>query len=104
MKVLVKNDPKEGESKIVLVDFEFVMWNYRTFDIGGHFMQKMFKWFDEESKIADCRNYTEEERRHFCEEYARQWNRLTGDSDTGGQVFVESEYGYMLANFVNSHY
>ncbi len=103
MNLLVKNDPKEGESKIVLVDFEFVMRNYRAFDIGGHFMQKMFKWFDEESKIADCRKYTEEERRHFCEEYARQWNKLTRDSDTGDQVFVESEYGYMLAIAFDVH-
>jgi choline kinase len=103
MNVLVKNDPKEGESKIVLIDFEFVMWNYRAFDIGGHFMQKMFKWFDEESKIADCRKYTEEERRHFCEEYAKQWNKLTGDSDTGDQLFVESEYGYMLAITFDIH-
>lgn len=103
MNVLVKNDPKEGESKIILIDFEFVMRNYRAFDIGGHFMQKMFKWFDEESKIADCRKYTEEERRHFCEEYARQWNKLTGDSDTGDQVFVESEYGYMLAITFDIH-
>ena len=103
MTVLVKNEPKEGESKIVLLDFEFVMRSYRAFDIGGHFMQKMFKWFDEESKIADCRKYTEEERRHFCEEYARQWNKLTRDSDTGDQVFVESEYGYMLAIAFDIH-
>jgi choline kinase len=103
MNVLVRNDPKEGESKIVLVDFEFVMRNYRALDIGGHFMQKMFKWFDEESKIADCRKYTEEERKHFCEEYARQWNKLTGDSDTGDQVFVESEYGYILAIAFDVH-
>lgn len=103
MNVLVKNDPKEGQSKIVLIDFEFVMRNYRAFDIGGHFMQKMFKWFDEESRIADCRKYTEEEKRHFCEEYARQWNKLTGDSDTGDQVFVESEYGYMLAIAFDVH-
>ena len=34
-------------------------------------MQKMFKWFDEESRIAGCRKYTEEEKRHFYDEYAR---------------------------------
>ncbi|OCL10864.1 choline/ethanolamine kinase [Glonium stellatum] len=87
MNVLVKNDPKERENKIVLVDFEL----------------KMFKWFDEESKIADYRKYTEEERRHFCEEYARQWNKLTGNLDTRDQVFVESEYGYMLAITFDVH-
>ncbi|KAK9311279.1 kinase-like domain-containing protein [Lipomyces starkeyi] len=103
MNVLVKNDSKEGESKVVLIDFEFVMQNYRAFDIGGHFMQKMFKWFDEESKIANCKKYTEEEKRHFCEEYARQWNKLTCDSDTGDQVFLESECGYMLAITFDIH-
>lgn len=103
MNVLVKNDPKEGESKIVLIDFEFVMRNYRAFDIGGHFMQKTFKWFDEKNKIADCRAYTEEERRHFCDEYSKQWNKVTGDSDSGDQVFVESEYGYLLAITFDIH-
>ncbi|KAL3467274.1 kinase-like domain-containing protein [Aspergillus heterothallicus] len=103
MNVGVKNDPKEGESKVTLIDFEFVMQNYRAFDIGGHFMQKMFKWFDEESRIASCRKYTEEEKRHFCDEYARQWNKLTGDSDTGDQVFLESEYRYLLAVTFDIH-
>lgn len=72
MNVMVKNKPKQGESKVVLIDFEFVMRNYRAFHIGRHFMQKMFKWFDEENKIANCSRYTEEEKRHFCDEYARQ--------------------------------
>jgi choline kinase len=103
MNTLVRTHPGEGESRVVLVDFEFVMWNYRGLDIGGHFMQKMFKWFDQESRIAGCRKYTEQEKRHFCEEYAAQWNRLTGDSDAGEQVFLESEHGYMLAICFDIH-
>ncbi|KAJ5980760.1 hypothetical protein N7481_008058 [Penicillium waksmanii] len=103
MNVMVKNDAKKLESKVTLIDFEFVMQNYRAFDIGGHFMQKMFKWFDEENRIASCRKYTEEEKRHFCDEYARQWNKLTGDTDTGDQVFQESEYGYLLAITFDIH-
>lgn len=43
MNVMVKSSSKQGESKIVLMDFEFVFQNYRAFDISGHFMQKMFK-------------------------------------------------------------
>ncbi|KAJ5802867.1 choline/ethanolamine kinase [Penicillium pulvis] len=97
MNVLVKNSPKPGESKIILIDFEFVFQNYRAFDIGGHFLQKMFQWFDDETKIAKCRPYTEEEKIHFCEEYAMRWDETTGDSDTGQQVFMESELGVMLA-------
>lgn len=103
MNVMVKNNPEEGENRVTLVDFEFVMQNYRAFDIGGHFMQKMFKWFDDESRIAGCRKYTEEEKRHFCNEYATQWNKLTGNLDTGDQVFLESEYGYLLAITFDIH-
>ena len=103
MNVMVKNNPKQEESKVVLIDFEFVFQNYRAIDIGGHFMQKMFKWFDKDSQIANCRPYTEEEKRHFCEEYANQWNETTGDSDTGEQVFMESELGFMLAITFDIH-
>ncbi|KAK2606334.1 hypothetical protein QQS21_003265 [Conoideocrella luteorostrata] len=103
MNVMVKNQPQEGDSRVVLIDFEFVMQNYRAFDMGGHFMQKMFKWFDEENKIASCRKYTDDEKRHFCEEYAKQWNSITGDVDTGEQLFMESEYGYMLAITFDIH-
>jgi choline kinase len=103
MNVMVKNDAKEEESKVTLIDFEFVMQNYRAFDIGGHFTQKLFKWFDQESRIAGCRKYTEEEKRHFCDEYAAQWNEETGDLDTGSQVFQESEYGYLLAITFDIH-
>jgi choline kinase len=103
MNAMVKNHPGEEEIKIVLIDLECVMQNYRAFDIGGHFMQKTFKWFDNENKIANCREYTEEEKRHFCDEYARQWNELTGQSDTVDQVFRESEYGYLLAVSFDVH-
>ncbi|KAJ5107922.1 hypothetical protein N7456_004597 [Penicillium angulare] len=103
MNVMVKNDPKEEGRKVALIDFEFVMQNYRAFDIGGHFMQKMFKWFDEDNKIARCRKYTKEEKRHFCEEYTRQWNKVTGDSDTADQVFLEAEHGYLLAITFDIH-
>ncbi|KAH8195817.1 hypothetical protein TruAng_010030 [Truncatella angustata] len=103
MNVLVKNDPKKGESKITLVDFEFVMQNYRAFDIGGHFMQKMFKWFNAENKLADCRKYTKEEKIHFCQEYVNQWNKLTNESDTWEQVLMESELGYLLAITFDVH-
>jgi choline kinase len=103
MNVMVKNNPKQGESKIVLIDFEFVFRNYRAFDVGGHFMQKVFKWVDEVGKKASCKPYTEEEKRHFCEEYVEQWNQETGDLDTGEQVFRESELGYLLAITFDIH-
>ena len=103
MNTMVKNHPQPGESRVTLIDFELVMRNYRGFDIGGHFMQKMFKWYDEESKVLDCRKYTDDEKRHFCDHYAKEWNRVTGDFDTGEQIFRESEYGYLLAITFDVH-
>ncbi|PFH61326.1 hypothetical protein XA68_17628 [Ophiocordyceps unilateralis] len=103
MNTMVKHDIRHGESRVALIDFEVVFWNYRAFDIGGHFMQKMFKWFDAESKIARCNRYTDAEKRHFCDAYARRWNALTGDADSGDQVFVEAEYGYLLAIAFDVH-
>lgn len=101
--VMVKNTPEQGESKIALIDFEFVFRNYRAFDVGGHFMQKVFKWVDKDGRMARYRPYTEEEKRHFCEEYVEQWNQETGDLDTGEQVFRESELGYLLAITFDIH-
>lgn len=103
MNILVKNNKQPGESSVVLIDFEFVMQNYRAFDIGGHFMQKLFKWFDETSRMADCRPFSEEEKRHFCAEYAARWNEVTGDADSAKQVFVEAELGYLLALTFDVH-
>ncbi|TQV97491.1 choline/ethanolamine kinase [Cordyceps javanica] len=104
MNILVKNSPAVAdESRIALIDFEFVFDNYRAFDIGGHFMQKLFRWFDAESKIARCRPYLETEERHFCDVYAAQWNARTGDADTGAQVYREAQLGYMLAIAFDIH-
>lgn len=103
MNILVKNNPAADENKITLIDFEFVFQNYRAFDIGGHFMQKMFKWFDETNKIASCRPYLDEEERHFCDVYAAQWNTRTGDADTGEQVYREAQLGFMLATAFDIH-
>lgn len=97
MNVMLKNGFAKHENNVALIDFEFVFQNYRALDIGGHFLHKMFQWFDEQSQIADCRPYTEEEKRHFCNEYAKQWNERTGDSDSGAKIFMESELGIMLS-------
>ncbi|KAF4457934.1 choline/ethanolamine kinase [Fusarium austroafricanum] len=102
--VLVRNKPDKGESKIALIDFEFAFRNYRGFDIGGHWFQKMFKWTGETNKIVDCRPYSEGEKRHFCDIYARKWNEITGDNDTAEQVFTEATLGYMLALSFDIHF
>jgi choline kinase len=103
MNVLVKNMPKPGECKISLIDFELVFWNYRAFDIGAHYMHKMFKWFDPVDKIARCRPYSDGEKRHFCDVYAQHWNDNTGGVCTGEQVFREAELAYMLAIAFDTH-
>ncbi|KAF4333415.1 choline ethanolamine kinase [Fusarium beomiforme] len=103
MNVLVENRPKHGECQVRLIDFELVFWNYRAFDIGAHFMHKMFKWFDPVDKIAPCRPYLDEEKQHFCDVYARRWSERTGEACTGAQVFQEAELAYMLAIAFDIH-
>lgn len=103
MNTMIRHQPGPDESRVALIDFELAMQNYRGFDIGGHFMQKLFKWFDEESKVVDCRSYTEDEKRHFCNAYADEWNKVTGDDDTGEQVLKEADLGYLLAIAFDVH-
>ncbi|KAJ4153113.1 hypothetical protein LMH87_009618 [Akanthomyces muscarius] len=83
--------------RVVLIDFEFVLQNYRGVDIGGHFLHKLFQWFDASSKLTGARPYSAEERAHYCRVYAEQWNAETGDGDGGEEVGKEAELGYMLA-------
>lgn len=98
MNVLVKNAPlKDGESRVALIDFEFALHNYRAFDIAAHFAEKTFTWSEEESKGAERRKYTDDEKRLFCEAYARRWNQSTGGADTAEQVFLEAQHGSMLS-------
>lgn len=102
MNVLVKNEPlKDGESKVALIDFEFALHNYRAFDIAAHFAEKTFAWSEEESENNGGRKYTDDEKKLFCEAYARRWNQSTGDADTAEQVFLEAQYGSMLSNIWN---
>jgi choline kinase len=103
MNILVKNMPKPDECSIRLIDFELAFWNYRAFDIGAHYMHKMFKWFDPVDKIATCRTYSDMEKRHFCGVYARHWNKSTGGACTAEQVFREAELAYMLAIAFDTH-
>lgn len=103
MNTMVKHHPQPGESKVALIDFEMVMRNYRGFDIGGHFMQKLFRWFDTDSKIASCRPYNENEKGDFCQRYAEEWSRVMGEQETAEQVLAEAEHGYLLAVTFDVH-
>lgn len=94
--VLVRSGPLPSRPRVCLVDFEFVFGNYRGFDVAGHFLQKLFQWFDPERKLTGAAAYTDAEKAHFCEEYASRWNEETGDCDTGAQVLREEELGYLL--------
>jgi choline kinase len=103
MNVLVRNAPNPGECKIRLIDFELAFWNYRAFDIGAHYMHKMFKWFDPVDKLTRCRPYSYDEKRHFCDVYAQHWTERTGESCAGEQIFKEAELAFMLAIAFDTH-
>lgn len=101
--ILVKTNPTQSESAVSLIDFEFTMQNYRGVDIGKHFLNKVFWRPAGESGYGWCRPFSLKEKTHFCHEYARQWNIITGDTDTGEKVLLEAEYGYLLAIAFHTH-
>lgn len=103
MNVLVRNAPNPDECKTRLIDFELAFWNFRAFDIGAHYMHKMFKWLDPLDKLTGCRPYSYDEKRHLCDVYAQHWTERTGEPCTGEQVFEEAELAFMLAIAFDTH-
>lgn len=76
--------PTEGapgtldDHKVVIIDFEYCSYNYRGFDIGGHFSERCFDYNGNDKYpyfVAKFENYpNESERRYFIREYLKQVN------------------------------
>lgn len=97
MNTMLRTAPTPSQHRAVLIDYEFVFVNYRGVDVGGHFLHKLFQWFDEHCKLTHARPYSSAEKAHYCAEYAAQWREDTGEEESGEKVAEEAEFGYMLA-------
>ena len=77
---LVRNNPKPGEPKTVLVDYELAMYGPRGIDIGGHFVNRMIKWNGKEDKKSGHPYPSEAEQRDFARHYLLEKKRLNPDT------------------------
>lgn len=83
LNVLVRDNPKPGQLKVCLIDFEFCRYENRAMDIACRFVNQLINFGGKGSdrytgyKIAE-----EPKRRHFLREYLKECKR----SDSFGQV------------------
>ena len=95
---------REGDSRILLCDFEYSSYNYRGRDIGGLLKARNLDvkgfWALANGEDVEYKGPTpypeEKERRQFVEEYLRKWKELNAEtvdetSDTVDHVMLEAE-------------
>lgn len=102
--VFIRDNPREGEHKVVLLDYEMAKKTFRGIDIGGHFINRTVKWdvFDKE-KTTGYPYPSIEERKRFINFYLEETERLgyLSDFDRNGRdsvenVLVEARLGTLL--------
>ncbi|KAM0719481.1 hypothetical protein Q7P37_005386 [Cladosporium fusiforme] len=92
--VLIKKH--KSECQVVLVDYETLSYNYRGFDIGGHFSERMYCYDQPESQLTGREAPDVQEQRRFCEDYLQELRRLRvegSENDTVDQLMLESRIG-----------
>lgn len=88
---LVRNNPKDGQKKIVLIDYDQFQYNYRGIDLGVHFFNRLVKYDDKDCKIINGATLpTDEERRRFLSIYQQEIKRLNEDFDGNGLDSIEN--------------
>lgn len=93
LNVLVRDDAAH-EDRVVLIDYECMMYNYRAQDIGAHFVNRMIRWNGKENKLSGAPFPDEEKRRDFCQLYLEELQeRDPENTDSLEQVIIEGEIG-----------
>ena len=103
---LVRNHPKDGESKVVLIDYDLAHHDSRGMDFGSHFINRRFQADSKVNKIIpNSRFFTVEEKRNFLKIYQQEIKRLNvwNDFDEDGidsveNLLLESRIGECIHN------
>lgn len=89
------------DDRIVFIDFEFCAYNYRGFDLGNHFCERMFDYSNPEwpHYYAYADAYPDDSaKRYFIREYLKQSKeRKNATTDTEDHLLKEADY-YALAS------
>ena len=74
---LVRNEPKEGELRVLLIDYDLGHFGFRGIDLGAHFFNRRFDYESTENKIIPGTEFpSDEEKRRFLRIYQQEIKRL----------------------------
>lgn len=105
LNIFVRDKPTTGQDKVVLVDYELAGYRYRGFDLGGHFIARMFHWA-EKDKVSGSPYPSRKEREAFIKDYLNEAVKLgyINDFDIKGRdsvdhILKETQLGSMMYLF-----
>jgi len=92
LNVFIRDNPKSGQSKTVLLDYEMSKYTYRGCDVGGHFVNRTIKWDGQPDKLSGHPYPTLEVRKRFLMSYIEESKRLgyLEDFDPSGRDSLDN--------------
>lgn len=101
LNILVKdsydNESNSDNCSVMLIDYETVSYNYRGFDIGGHFNERMYCYNQPRSQLTGFAAPGIDEQRSFCESYLQEMRNLgediSAEIDTVDHLLLEASIG-----------
>ncbi|KAJ8916695.1 hypothetical protein NQ315_000340 [Exocentrus adspersus] len=91
-------DNNNAESKIVIIDFEYCSYNYRSFDIANHFVEWAYDYTEPNHPFykEDWSNYPTEKQRHA---FIRAYLDESGSRENPKKVMREVEIFTLASHF-----
>ena len=104
LNVMVRDEVKEGQKKVMLIDYEMSRYMFRCYDLGWFFVNKTLQWNGKDTKMSGSAYPTPEERRVFLTAYAHEVSQQAshpshGDeqSNSISQLMLEADFGAVMA-------
>ena len=91
---LVRNAVKDGQSRVVLIDYDVAYFGYRGIDLGGHFFARRFRGDAKDKIVPGSVFFTMEQKRNFLHNYQQEIQRLNvwNDFDERGIDSIDNLY------------
>lgn len=96
---------EQFEDHIVLIDFEYCAYNFRGFDLGNHFCERMFDYSNPDWPhfYTDLDAYPDDQaKRYFVTEYLKQAKEFKFDQnvDTVDHIIKEADFYALASHFI----
>ena len=100
---LVRNNPTNGQLRVMLIDYDLGHYDYRGIDLGMHFFNRRFNVQGKEEKIIPGSKFpTTEEKKRFLKIYQQEIKRLNiwddfeeNGIDSVDNLLIESMVGHL---------